>query len=764
MKTLCEHAQDYLGAGLAVLPARLAEKRPALSRWKKYQQQLPSAAEVQAWFANTPDALCLLTGAVSGQLEIIDFDLGGELFAPWVELVQSQRPALLARLVIEQSQNGGRHVAYRCAAPVSGNLKLAQRLLVTPDGQEITLTGKRHKPRRVGDHFEVLLTLIETRGQGGLFLCHPSPGYTLVQGAFTALPVITAEERELLLEAAWALNEVQPPAAQPEPNLGVSGRPGDAFNEQGDVRALLIKHGWQLARPGDNEYWRRPGKDAGWSATLKNRVFYVFSANAAPFAQDRAYGPFAVYALLEHTGDFAQAAAALRLQGFGQEATTGGVDVSGILVAAEEDDEEEATAVADPGPLPEELLRVPGLVSEVMDYTLQTAQYPEPTLAFAGALALQALLAGRKVRDEADNRTNLYLLGLANSGAGKDHPRKVNQRILVEVGLADCLGNAFASGEGLEDRLFLQPGSLFQVDEMDSLLLRVNLAKDARHEQIVSILLQMYSSANGVYVMRAKAGKDRTVIDQPCLCLFGTAVPKQFYAAISTRMMTNGFLARMLILECHKRGRGRDVPVRPLPGTILNKARWWADFRPGTKTGNLSDWHPVPQVVEQATAAAQLLRELRERADDAYTQAESANDAVAMAIWARAYEKARRLALVYACSADHTNLHIAAEAARWASAFVEHQTRRMLFMAGCHASESDFDAKRKRLLEVLHKWQDQHGDRWMPFWMINRKLPWTNREHEEVRETLVAQRLIEARVNPTGGRPGAVYRLTERAY
>ena len=100
--------------------------------------------------------------------------------------------------------------------------------------------------------------------------------------------------------------------------------------------------------------------------------------------------------------------------------------------------------------------------------------------------------------------------------------------------------NSFASGEGIEDRLFTQPSALFQVDELDGLLLKVTQAKDARHEQVVSILLQMYSSASGVYVMRAKAGKERTVIDQPCLCIFGTAVPKHFYEAISPRLMTNG--------------------------------------------------------------------------------------------------------------------------------------------------------------------------------------------------------------------------------
>ncbi len=417
---------------------------------------------------------------------------------------------------------------------------------------------------------------------------------------------------------------------------------------------------------------------------------------------------------------------------------------------------EETPDNPDPGPIPDELLHVPGFIDAVMRYTLDTAPYPEPVLAFAGALALQAFLAGRKVRDAMDNRTNLYVLSLANSGVGKDHARKVNARILYEAGLADGLGTSFASGEGIEDRLFARPVTLFQVDEIDGLLLRVSQARDARHEQIVSMLLQMYSAASTVYVMRAKAGRERTVIDQPCLCLFGTAVPKHFYESLSARLLTNGFLARLVILECRRRGAGRDDTEQPIPAAILTAARWWAEFQPG---GNLDREHPLPRLVPHTAEAQAVFRGLRERADAEYDQAQNQNDPAAMAIWARAYEKTRRLALLYACSACREEPEIDRDAAEWAGAFIEHQTRRMLFMAGRYASESDFDAKRKRLLEVLAQWREQHGDEWMPFWRINRKLPWSSRDHEEVRQTLLEQRLIEYQVLSTRGRPGACYRL-----
>jgi hypothetical protein len=420
---------------------------------------------------------------------------------------------------------------------------------------------------------------------------------------------------------------------------------------------------------------------------------------------------------------------------------------------------EESPQNSDPGPIPDHLLSVPGFIDEVMAYTLQTAPYPERALAFCGAVALQAMLAGRKVRDDSDNRTNLFILGLANSGAGKDHPRKVNQRILLHVGMPSCLGDTFASGEGIEDRLCLNPSMLFQTDEIDGLMAKINLGKDARHEGIMNVLLKMYTSANSIYPMRVKAGKEPGLIDQPCLCIFGTAIPRHYYEALSLKMLSNGFFARMLIMETGKRAKGQDASVREVPGSILGTAQWWADFSPGERRANLADLHPVPKVVAHTPEAADVLRAFRERAESEYSLAEDKVDQAGMAIWARANEKARRLALIYACSANHVTPQITADAARWACAFVEHQTRRMLFMSAEYVSENEFDARCKKLVATLRKWQERHGDDWMPFWQINRRHPWSEREHEEVRTTLLNQRLIEYQERKTGGTPQRLYRL-----
>lgn len=748
-------ATSYFEAGLCVLPACVQDKRPTLSRWKQYQQRLPTPQELATWFGNG-NAACLITGAVSGHLEMIDFDLGGDRYEPWAALVAQRAPGLLERLVVECTQSGGRHVVYRCTGPVNGNLKLAQRAIEAPDDQPITIHGKTYRPRKRGDRFIVIVSLIETRGEGGLFLCAPSPGYELAQGDFTKLPVFTEDERITLLDAAWELKEWVEEVGPPGVPATGGDRPGDDFNRRGDPREVLRRHGWTLARGGANEYWRRPGKTDGWSATFKDGVFYVFSSNAQPFEPNRAYAPFAVYALLDHSGDFAAAAIALRAEGFGDAggASADTVDLSALVPADAREREPSVPPLPDPGPLPDELLRIPGFVGEVLDHCLETAPYPNPVMAFCGALALQAFLAGRRVRDSGDNRTNIYLLGLAHSAAGKDWPRKVNTRIVHEVGLADCLGDRFASGEGVQDALFVNPCMLFQTDEIDGMLQSINKAKDARHENVMSTLLTMYSSSNSVFPMRRKAGKASPgVIDQPNLVIFGTAIPNHYYEALSERMLTNGFFARMVILESGPRCKGQEPQIADLPPRVLETALWWVDYRPGR--GNLQEWHPVPAVVEATDEALAVLVETREEAEAEYGKAEAGNDSVGTTVWGRVSEQVRKLALLHAISEDYRSPRIGSEAVRWASRFVLHQTRRMLFMASSHVAENPFHAE---CLKLMQKLRDAPGHE-IPHSALLKRMKIDAKHFMEITETLVQRGDIEVVTVPRAGTHRRSYRL-----
>jgi len=811
---LTEAAMSYHRAGLCVLPARRAEKRPAVGAWKRYRQARPTDAELSAWLANprnAPDAICIVTGAVSGNTEIIDFDAGGALFAAWWERLPVE---LRERLVIETTPSDGYHVIYRCEAAVCGNLKLAQR--------------------KVGDR---ITTLIETRGEGGLFLCAPTMGYILGHGDLADLPVLTVAERDALLQAAWELNEYLPPVVDgPRNPTHISGggdvgqrgpssvgqrqlsadnshhrdcptdngmvgqrmamsvepcgsashnadRPGDDFNLRGDPRSVLEQHGWVRVKGGDNEYWRRPGKQSGTSATLKDGVFYVFSSNAASFEPNRGYSPFAVYTLLNHGGDFEQAASSLRQSGFGGISggsladNADGADISALVrmsvapaacpshssdvsqtMAMSDGQAAHVADIADPGPMSAEMLRVPGFVSEVMDHCLATAPYPNQVMAFAGALSLMAFLAGRKVRDSGDNRTNIYLLGLAHSASGKDWPRKINTKILHKVGLADALGERFASGEGIQDALNQTPTMLFQTDEIDGMLQSINKAKDARHEAIMSTLLTMYSSSNSVFPMRRKAGKESPgVIDQPCLVIFGTAIPNHYYEALSERMLTNGFFARMIILEAGPRSSGQEPSIRDLPDRVVETATWWSKFHPGEHRDNLIDVHPVPAIIAHTDKARRLLIETREEAEAEYARSEEKSDSVGTTVWGRVSEQTRKLALLYAISEDHESPSIGIDAVRWASRFVMHQTRRMLFMAAGHVAENPFHAE---CLKAVEKLRNAPGHE-LPHSVLLKRMKMDSKSFGMLVETLVQQGDIEVVTVPRAGSALRVYRLPQ---
>jgi hypothetical protein len=261
--------------------------------------------EIRRWFApwSGADAVAVVTGAVSGGLSVLDFDAPA-LFEPWADAVRRQQPALLAHLPVVRTQSGGYHVYARRLGEIPGNRKLAV------------------DPARPGG----LYTLIETRGEGGYVLAPPSAGYTLLQGDLTAIPVLDDPAWALLLKAARSFSRepVMAPADPRSPactSQSDGRRPGDDFNRRGDVTAVLERHGWRRVRQvREASYWRRPGKRLGHSATYNyhdTRCFYVFTSNAPPFDPDRAYSPFAVFALLEYGGDYRAAASALRRQGYG---------------------------------------------------------------------------------------------------------------------------------------------------------------------------------------------------------------------------------------------------------------------------------------------------------------------------------------------------------------------------------------------------------------------------------------------------------------
>jgi hypothetical protein len=63
----------YIANGLSVIPIKPRDKAPAIS-WRPYQKDAPSVAEVRRWFEGTDNNIGVVTGKVSGNLVVLDFD------------------------------------------------------------------------------------------------------------------------------------------------------------------------------------------------------------------------------------------------------------------------------------------------------------------------------------------------------------------------------------------------------------------------------------------------------------------------------------------------------------------------------------------------------------------------------------------------------------------------------------------------------------------------------------------------------------------
>ena len=438
------------------------------------------------------------------------------------------------------------------------------------------------------------------------------------------------------------------------------------------------------------------------------------------------------------------------------------VDLSGILKPNRiEKQEKEAPLFPNPGPVPDKLLSIPGFIDDVVKLSMQSAPYPNRVLSFTGALALLAFLVGRKVQDKRDNRSNIYLIALADSGTGKDHPRKVNFNIAFRAGVAGAIGDAFASGEGLEDALFMHPSMLFQADEFDCIFNTLKYSKDNRAESINEKLLKFYGASNTIYPLRKKASakkKDGTVheiahIVNPNLVLLGTAIPQYFYESLSRRVLENGLVARCIIVEAGKRGEaGNPQPITP-SDSLIRAATYLANL---DVNGNLTNEYPKPLIITETPEATAALREVQQECDRRYNFYEAQNEGGAKALWARAHEKVCKLAMLHGISSNVYNPLISEKSVRWAWKFIDHLTQRMLYMADRYVYENIFDEKCQRAIRKLQ----EHGGR-LPHSKLLRLLHESADSMKKIAETLQEKGTVQVEYDSSVRPAAKIYRLVE---
>jgi hypothetical protein len=307
---------SYLAHHLSIIPADHKTKKPLMAAlpkdedgeptWKPYQERQASSVEVERWLKRKIQSIAVVCGAISKNLEILDFDdnadvtprpySADEFFNPWWtacgDLVEEYD------LPVWRTGGGGYAIAYRCETIAPNN-----KLTWVPD--ESADAGRA--------------IAIETRGEGGYALpppsLHPSGNrYTMIRGDLTKIATIPVEMRAKFFEVARSL--CLAPYAKKDLTAAIrkhtKKRAADGldsvittFNAQNNIVDLLERHNYTHAH---GNRWKRPdGKSGSVDVFSEENISFHWSSNDAlhftngsgPVPVD----PFQVYAVFEHGGD-----------------------------------------------------------------------------------------------------------------------------------------------------------------------------------------------------------------------------------------------------------------------------------------------------------------------------------------------------------------------------------------------------------------------------------------------------------------------------
>lgn len=344
------------------------------------------------------------------------------------------------------------------------------------------------------------------------------------------------------------------------------------------------------------------------------------------------------------------------------------------------------------GELPDHLTRVPGLVGRITDWITDCALFPQRGLALGAALCVVGTAAGRHLAGPTKNGTHLYVVGLAPSGAGKDHALSQIAVILAAADMRSHIGpSQFISMPAVINFLCRAPLSVCAMDEFGAFLKRINNRRASGFEGAISGLLRTaWGSSFKAMPTPEWAGRASETIFSPAMSIYGASTAKEFYDSLEGGDVTNGVLNRFVIIETKKRPRERAplcdsnaVPsdiVRGLQSIYLRNSAIAAQLCQSTNFPAFDKIGISPEAEEIRRA---LIDDLRQRGDD---------DPSLEPFLARTAENALRLATIVAIGTHGPRAVIDAPTMSWAVEFASWSTATLAKGAGLYIADSETQA------------------------------------------------------------------------
>lgn len=363
----------------------------------------------------------------------------------------------------------------------------------------------------------------------------------------------------------------------------------------------------------------------------------------------------------------------------------------------------------------EALCYPPGAVGEFARWISSCSRFPSPHLALVSALALTAGLIGRRYKGPTGLRSNLYVVGLAESGFGKD----------VTIRAAEALADSTSDGAkvsqhifadklrslpGLAGRLRKSPSCISVIDEFGKFLALHTGRNVAPHrEEITTALMELTGAPQGSWGGQEKAAGTIARIIQPCLTIHGISTPSTFWGALSSGNIEEGLLGRLVVIDAggteprkvrKPTGNLEDVPsdlagrVADLLGGVGSK------FGKGTFHALAADPTERPWPVITAEYGAGV-EEMFESFDDRIRAMRGSLDPQYRPILNRVGENAARLALIVAVGCDHRSPTITQDIQQWANDVAEASFYNLLHGARENIADNERSAEYLKVSRMI---------------------------------------------------------------
>lgn len=406
--------------------------------------------------------------------------------------------------------------------------------------------------------------------------------------------------------------------------------------------------------------------------------------------------------------------------------------------------------------LPKALANPPGLIGEIADWICDTARRPQRSLAIGAAFTILGTLVGRQIAGPTGSGTHLYVVGLAPTGAGKDHAMQQILTAMSGVGASHFIGpGQFISMPAVINFLVRSPLSVCAMDEFGSFMKRIGSRKASSFEGAISgIMRTAWGSSFKPMPTPEWAGKASEVIMAPAMSIYGVSTAEEFYGALEGGDTSNGVLNRLLVVETRKRPKDRPprLASHALTPRLENSLKTALNRGGPVVFGQLQvhDRAPpayrVPWGPGAENAFAALVEDVHRLCD---------GDPMAQAFFARVAETAVRLATILAVGLDAANPVVTLDAFIWARDFAMWCARSLQRGGMEHIADSEnqstANAVRRAIREAGGRMKHRDLLRRLNHRVKNRDL------HEVIKALAEAEHVQVEKVVPEKGGPPTLW-------